>query len=328
MLILNAQDIRSVFSMEDAIESDKEAFVCHSRKETEVPVRLSFCVGKDDKSQFMPAYVKGKINHVGIKIVSTFMDNPAKGLPVITAQVLLLSPETGMVCAMMDGTELTKIRTGAISGAATDILARENSEVGALFGTGAQAESQLEAMLTARDLKEVRVFDKNPKFTKSFLDRCAPMAEKFNVKLLEASSSDEAIDQADVITTVTTSKSPVFDGKRVREGAHVNGVGSYTPDRRELDLELLQRSRVFVDNREAVLAEAGDFLIPMGENMYSPDRILGELGEVIDGRLAGRLSAQDVTVMKTVGYAVLDVVAAYTIYTRAVKSGKGTELLI
>jgi len=326
MLILNAQDINDVFSMKDAVASDKEAFLCHSRKQTEVPVRLSFSLGHDDKSQFMPAYVKGEINHVGIKIVSTFMDNPAKGLPMVTAQVLLLSPETGQVCAMMDGTELTKIRTGAISGAATDILARKDSEVGALFGTGGQAQSQLEAMLTVRELREVRIFDMKKEFVQSFIERCQPLAEKFNTLLRGASSPEEAIDQADVITTVTTSKTPVFCGKKIKEGAHVNGVGSYTPDRRELDLDLLIKSRVFVDNREAVLAEAGDFLIPMKEGKYSSDAILGELGEVLDGRIIGRRTVRDITVMKTVGYAVLDVVAAYHIYTKAMELGKGREL--
>ena len=326
MLILNAEEIRSVFPMKDAIEADKQAFLLHSRGQTEVPVRISFSVQKDDKSQFMPAFVKGDIHRVGIKIVSTFMENPLRGLPVVTAQVLLLDPETGMVCAMMDGTEVTKIRTGAISGAATDILARSDAEVGALFGTGAQARSQLEAMLTARKLREVRVFDKNPEWIKSFIERVAPMAEAFGTKLLEAPSSDAAVDQADVITAVTTSKTPVFDGRRVREGAHVNGVGSYTPNARELDFELLKRSRVYVDNREAVLAEAGDFLIPIGTGDYSAGQIVGELGEVLDGKVQGRLGPKDITVMKTVGYAVLDVVAAYRIYTKALEQGKGREL--
>ncbi len=326
MLVLGAQDIREIFPMKDAIEADKKAFLLHSRGETEVPVRISFSVRNDDKSQFMPAFVKGDVNRVGIKIVSTFMDNPGRGLPVVTAQVLLLCPETGMVCAMMDGTEVTKIRTGAISGAATDILAREDAKVGALFGTGAQAASQLEAMLTARKLEEVRVFDKNPEWIRGFIDRCAPLAESFGTRLVEAVSPKGAVDQADVITAVTTSKTPVFDGRDVKEGAHVNGVGSYTPQARELDFELIDRSRVYVDNREAVLAEAGDFLIPMGEGKYSAERIMGELGEVLDGKIAGRMGPRDITVMKTVGYAVLDVVAAYRIYSRAMQLGRGREL--
>jgi ornithine cyclodeaminase len=181
-------------------------------------------------------------------------------------------------------------------------------------------------MLTARKLEEVRVFDKNPEWIRGFIDRCAPLAESFGTRLVEAVSPKGAVDQADVITAVTTSKTPVFDGRDVKEGAHVNGVGSYTPQARELDFELIDRSRVYVDNREAVLAEAGDFLIPMGEGKYSAERIMGELGEVLDGKIAGRMGPRDITVMKTVGYAVLDVVAAYRIYSRAMELGRGREL--
>lgn len=326
MLVLDKNDVRRVFSMKEAIESNKKAFIIHSRGNTELPVRISFNVGGDNKSQFMPAYVKDDVGRVGIKIVSTFMDNPIRNLPVVMAQVLLLDPETGDICAMMNGVEVTKIRTGAISGAATDLLARADAEVGALFGTGAQAASQLEAMLTVRRLREVRIFDMNSAWIEGFIQRCSPMAEVFGTDLVVARSPDEAIDQADVITAVTTSKTPVFDGNRVRKGAHVNGVGSYTPSSRELDVTLLQRSRIFVDNREAVLAEAGDFLIPMSEGLFSHEKILGELGEVLDGKIVGRQEHEDITVMKTVGFAVLDVVAASMIYEKAIEEGIGQRL--
>jgi ornithine cyclodeaminase len=274
----------------------------------------------------MPAYVKSYVNRVGIKVVSTFPQNAAKNIPVVTAQVLLLDPETGEVCAMMNGTEVTRIRTGAISGAATDILARSDSRVAALFGTGGQARSQLEALLTVRKIEEVRIYDVMQERISNFISSEAATAERFGVKLKAAASPDEAIDEADVITTVTISKTPVFDGKRVKPGAHVNGVGSYTPDARELDFSLIDKARVFVDNKEAVFAEAGDFLIPIKEGLYSVDRVAGELGEVLDGKLDGRQSSDQITVMKTVGYAVLDVVAAWTIYNRAIELGIGSNI--
>jgi len=326
VLLLNAEDVRRVFSMKDAIESDKTAFLLHSQKQTEVPVRISFKVDEGSTSQFMPAYVKSYVNRVGIKVVSTFPINASKGMPVVTAQVLLLDPETGEVCAMMNGTEVTRIRTGAISGAATDILARDDSRVAALFGTGGQARSQLEALLTVRKIEEVRVYDVFEERIKKFISLESETAEQFGVKLKAASSPEEAIDDADVITTVTISKTPVFDGNKVKQGAHVNGVGSYTPDARELDFSLIGRARVFVDNREAVFAEAGDFIIPINEGKYSFDRVAGELGEVLDGKLEGRQSQSQITVMKTVGYAVLDVVAAWNIYNKAVKLGIGNKI--
>lgn len=326
MLLLNASEVRKVFPMKDAIESDKTSFLLHSQKQTEVPVRISFKVNESSTSQFMPAYVKSYVNRVGIKVVSTFPQNAAKNIPVVTAQVLLLDPETGEVCAMMNGTEVTKIRTGAISGAATDILARSDSRVAALFGTGGQARSQLEALLTVRKIEEVRIYDVMQERISNFISSEAATAERFGVKLKAAASPDEAIDEADVITTVTISKTPVFDGKRVKPGAHVNGVGSYTPDARELDFSLIDKARVFVDNKEAVFAEAGDFLIPIKEGLYSVDRVAGELGEVLDGKLDGRQSPDQITMMKTVGYAVLDVVAAWTIYNRAIELGIGSNI--
>ena len=326
MLVLSASDVRSLLPMADAIESNKKAFSLDSSGKTEVPVRTSFRLGENNSSQFMPAYVKGDVNRVGIKIVSTFPSNYLKKMPVIFAQVLLLDSETGEVAAMMNGTELTKIRTGAISGAAIDTLARKDVSIGALFGTGGQAESQLEAMLVARKLDEVRVYDQDGERASSFIARTKKISENYQCNVYSVDSPDRAIENADVITTVTTSKKPVFDGSKVKLGAHVTGVGSYTPDARELDFSLVKRSRVFVDNREAVFSEAGDFIIPIKENLYSEDDIVGELGEVLLGQIQGRLTDSDITVMKTVGFATLDVVAAWTVYQRALEKGVGNHI--
>lgn len=326
MLLLNAEDVKKVLPMRDAIEANKMAFLLHSQGNTEVPVRISFEVKQGSTSQFMPAFVKGNVNRVGIKVVSTFPENSSKSLPVVVAQVLLLDPETGEVCAMMNGTELTKIRTGAISGAAIDILAKKTCEKAALFGTGGQASSQLEAMLTARKLSQVSVFDIYKEKIKKFIQTTAPLAERFGVKVIPAASSDDAIDDADIITTVTVSKAPVFSGAKVKKGVHVTGVGSYTPGARELDSDLLQSARVFVDNKEAVFAEAGDFIIPVNEGLYNFSDVAGELGEVLEGKIEGRQFEDQITVMKTVGYAVLDVVAAWNIYNRAKEQGIGFNL--
>lgn len=326
MIVLNAEQVRELFPMKDAIKSNKDAFLLHSSGETEVPVRISFKVKENSTSQFMPAFVKSYVNRVGVKVVSTFPENASKGEPVVCAQVLLLDPEDGTVAAMMNGTEITRIRTGAISGAATDVLARPDAKIGALFGTGGQAMGQLEAMLTVRDLEEVRVYDVLEDRIAPFIERVSGMAERFGVRLVAAKSSDDAIDGADVITTATISKTPTFKGSLVKKGAHVNGVGSYTPDARELDFDLISRASVFVDNREAVFAEAGDLIIPVEEGRYSFDNVKGELGDVLSGKIPGRVSPEQITVMKTVGYAVLDVVAAWNIYNKAVERGIGEKI--
>lgn len=325
MLLINGAEVRKLLPMKEAIEADKKAFLLHAAGETEVPVRPGFQIEGRGSVLFMPAYVKGDVGRVGVKIVSVFPGNSGTAAPVVPAQVLLVDSGTGEVCALINGVEITRLRTGAISGAAADILANASSSVAALFGTGGQAAAQLEAILCVRPIEEVRIFDALPERIAPFIERNAALAAEYGARLIAARSPDEAIDGADVVTTVTTSKDPVFDGARVKRGAHVNGVGSFTPDKRELGDELLNRARVFVDNREAVLAEAGDFLIPAASGRYDPQKIVGEIGDVLSGKLEGRTGAEDITVLKTVGYAVLDVVAAYRVYENALKEGIGTR---
>lgn len=326
MLLINGAEVRKLLPMKEAIEADKKAFLLHATGQTEVPVRLGFQIEENGSVLFMPAYVKGDINRVGIKIVSVFPRNLGTKIPVVPAQVLLVDSETGEVCALMNGVEITRLRTGAISGAATDILANEQSTIAALFGTGGQAAAQLEALLCVRPIQEVRIFDACSERIAPFIQQNSQLAREYGACLIAAKSSDEAIEGADIITTVTTAKAPVFDGAKVKKGAHINGVGSFTSDKRELGEELLNRARVFVDNKEAVFKEAGDFLIPVKEGKYALESIVGEIGEVLAGNLSGRTDREDITVLKTVGYAVLDVVAAYQVYENAVKQGIGTQI--
>lgn len=326
MLIISADDIRKVMTMRDAIESNREAFTVQSQGNAQLPERISFDVCGRGISSFMPGYVSS-IPQVGVKIVSTFAENAKKNLPVVGATLLLLNPETGLVDCLIDGTELTRLRTGAISGLATELLAVDDARTGALFGTGGQALSQLEALLTVRKFREILVFDMFQERIAPFIERAAPMADAFGAKLVAASSSDEAIADADVITSVTTASTPTFDGSKVKQGVHVNGVGTYEPHKRELEETLLRRAdRVFVDNMDAVMAEAGDLLIPMKERKFSREDIAGELGDLILGRVEGRASGKQITVMKTVGFATLDIVIAHHIYRKAVERGVGTAI--
>jgi ornithine cyclodeaminase len=327
MLVLSRSDILSVFSMRDAIEADKKAFVLHSQGKCRVPLRINFDAA-DEKGQylFMPAYAGG-IDRAGIKIVSVFPGNAAKGRPSVPATVVLLDNETGEVAALIEGTTLTQLRTAAIAGVATELLARPDSSVGALFGTGGQASAQLEAILTVRSLKEVRVFDISPERVEAFIKANEALAGKLGARLSAAPSSDGAVDGADVITAVTTATKPVFDGTKVKAGAHVNGIGAYTPAMQELPPEVIERAgRVYVDNSEAVLAEAGDLIKPMKEGRFGEEIIAGELGQLILGEVEGRRSAEEITVMKTVGFASLDVVTAYEIVEKAQASGVGKQI--
>jgi len=323
--ILNESDMRNVFTMSDAIKADKDALELYSLGKSVVPLRINIDVPEySGQSLYMAGYAPDA-GALGVKIVSVYPKNIEKGLTSVPATMVLVNQETGEVCAMLDGTYLTRIRTGAVSGAATDILARKNSRSFALFGTGGQAATQLEAVLTARPaIEEVRVFDISTERADDFAEKMTALfAGKFAARIHSAATSDEAVSGADIITTVTTSKKAVFDGTLVKKGAHLNCVGSYTPEMQELDERVLCRADIVtVDTRDGVFNESGDFIIPKQKGIFCYDKV-AELGEVIMGRTPGRGSDDQITIFETVGSGVLDVVTAQRIYEKASSAGIG-----
>jgi len=325
ILVLKQEDMQKVFRMEDAIQADKDALALYSSGGSNIPLRVNLDVPEHEgQSLYMPGYAAGA-NALGVKIVSVYPHNIEKGLTSVPATMVLVNNETGEVCSLMDGTYLTRVRTGAVSGAATDILARKDARIFALFGTGGQAETQLEAVLTVRPIQEVRVFDIVHERAEAFAQRMTDRyAGKFSATITAAASSEEAIKDADIITCVTTSRQPVFDGKLVKKGAHINGVGAYTPDMQEIDeYSIIHADKVYVDTRNGVLNEAGDLIKPIQRGVYSADRVTGELGEVINGKVPGRSSDAELTVFKTTGSAVLDIVTARRIYDAALQQKIG-----
>lgn len=324
MLVLTREDIKKVFTMKEAIEADKEALRIYSAGKSIVPLRVNIDIQKEQgQSLFMPAYVED-MDTTGIKIVSVFPKNIEKGKTSVQAQVLLLDGKTGEISAIMDGTYLTQLRTGAVQGAATDILARKDSKIGVLFGTGGQAATQLEAMLCVRDLEEVRVFDINSDRAKDFVETMKEQLAHYNARIVAVEDGNEAVKDADIITAVTTSRIPVFDGTLVKRGAHINGVGAYTPQMQELDENIIKNAdKIYFDTKEGVLAEAGDFIIPMAKGVLSDKDFTGELGQIILNQIPGRENHHEITLFKTVGVAVLDVVTAYKIYKKAIENNVG-----
>lgn len=326
MLLLTKKDIKTVFSMKDAIEVDKKAFRIFSEGGSVVPLRVNIDVPKFEGSTlYMPGYV-GELDSLGVKIVAIFPRNAAKGKPSVPATMVLLDGTSGEVCCILDGTYLTQLRTGAATGAATDILARKDAKIGSLIGTGGQAASQLEALLEARKFSEVRIFDINKERTAAFVEQMQVELADYGTVIRAADSSDEAVKDADVITTVTTSNQPVFNGRLVKEGAHINGIGSFLPHMQELDEYLVQRSdKIFFDSQDAVLAESGDMIIPLKNGTVKQAKFTGDIGKVIAGTLKGRETKEEITLFKSVGMAVLDVVTANAIYQKALKQGIGQE---
>lgn len=325
MLILTKADLQANFSMADAIAADKEALRRYSAGQATVPLRSNLAVTKHNgQNLYMPAVVDGEEVAAGLKIVSVYPDNPKQGLPSVPATVLTLDAQTGMPAALLDGTYLTQLRTGAVQGAATDLLARTDAKIGALIGTGGQAAAQLEAMLTVRPLSEVRVFSLDADKTKAF---AAKMNQRFACRIVACDSAQAAVNDADIITTVTTATTPTFADEWIKPGAHINGIGSYTPAMCEIPVATIKRADVIVfDTLAGVWEEAGDFLQPFERDEISKADITGELGQLVAGEINGRVNDQQITVFKSVGSAVLDVFVANQIVKKAQAQHLGTTV--
>ncbi|GCF95313.1 ornithine cyclodeaminase [Enterococcus florum] len=325
MLLLSREDIKQVFTMKEAIEADKTAFKLFTAGKTDVPLRTQIVSEKQNGTfLFMPAYAPD-LDTASLKIINIFPDNIDKGMPSAPAQVLLIDGETGVVTAVLEGATVTQFRTGAASGVAFDVLARRDAKQGALIGTGGQAATQLEAMLCARELEEVKVYDMNFERTKAFTKQMNQELSAYGATITAAASSDEAIIDADMIITVTPATSPVFDGNKVKAGATVSCVGSYQPHMQEMDPVILQRAaKLYFDSEDAVLSEAGDILIPLGDGTITKDDFTGDIGEVLLGTLTGRENDDEIIVFKTVGIGAQDLVTAKQIYDKAVAKKIGT----
>ena len=234
--------------------------------------------------------------------------------------------DTGYIVAVLDGSYVTQLRTGASSGAAFDLLAKKDCKKGALIGTGGQAAAQLEAMLTSRKLEKVCVYSRNFEKCKAFCDKMSAELAGYGAEIIPVTSSDEAVEDADLIITVTVSVDPVFDGDKVKAGATVSCVGTYEPHKHELDPKLLPRaSKIICDSKEAALSETGDLLIPIADGLITVDDILGSLGDVINGTIPGRENDDEIIVYENVGVAAQDLVTAKMIYDKAIEQNVGMK---
>lgn len=321
--ILSAADVRQALPMAEAIAGMEEAFAQLSAGQVNMPLRGRVAVAEHGgNTLFMPAYL-AKSADLGVKIVSVFPENVRHGEPIIYATVLVLDAASGRPLALMEGGAITAIRTGAGSGAATDLLARVEAESAAIIGSGIQARTQLEAVCTVRSISTVRVYSPNREHAEGFAEAMAgrgPIPQAIEV----VGSPAEAVAGADIVCTATTSTTPVFAGKDLKPGAHVNAVGSFMPGMQEVDVETIRRSVVVVDSREAVMEEAGDLVVPLAAGDISEEHIQAELGEIAGGRAPGRTDPEQITYFKSVGVAVQDAVAGRIALKNAVAHGLGS----
>ncbi len=313
--ILTAKDVIAALPMKKAIEAMRLAFGQLSAGKADAPLRTRLHSEKG-VSLLMPGYLH-QTQAMGIKIVSIYPENSKLGLPIVTGTVLVLDSQTGFAKAFMDGHSLTAIRTGAAGGLAAELLARQDAQTVVLFGAGVQGKAQLQAVMVVRAIKHVNIVDISAPAAQKLAAEISSWADAPSVSII--SEPREAIRDADIIIAATTATTPLFDGNDLKSGAHVTGVGSFKPDMQEIDVNTVRRARIFVDSREACLAEAGDLIIPNA-------KIDAEIGEVVNGGKEGRISDDQITFFKTVGVAVQDVAAATAVLEEAEKKGLGTVI--
>jgi len=298
-LILDEEAVRRLLSMDRLVPAMEKALADLSEGRVVQPLRAVLPVAH--AQGFLGVMPASTGTALGAKLVTFFPNN--RDVPTHHATIVLFRPETGEPVVTMDGRLITEMRTAAVSAVATDALARREASVLAILGSGVQAGSHLEALRLVRPLAEVRVW--SPR-------RAGEFAARFSVRA--AASAEAAVRGADVVVVATTSKTPVLRGEWLSPGTHVNAVGASRPDWRELDDAVLSRARIFVEQREAASKESGDVI--------AAGRIDAEIGEVILGAAAGRRSPDEVTLFKSVGVAVEDVVAADLVYRAAVAENR------
>ncbi|NQV02173.1 MAG: ornithine cyclodeaminase family protein [Bacteroidia bacterium] len=321
-LILTREDVIKVLSMKDCMEIVEKAFVEMVNGTADLPLRIPI-KSPDGLSLYMPAYLK-EMKALACKVVAIYKDNPARfNLPTTIGKVLLQNPETGEVICIMDGGYLTAVRTGAASGVATKYLAndRPNMKVG-IYGAGVQAKTQLWAVAEARNIQVAYVYDKAIELAGKF---AVDMKAQLNIEIEIATKPEQVLD-TEIIITATSSPTPLFDGSLVKPGTHINGIGSHTPNARELDTEIIKRSKFIGDSREACFKEAGDIMIPLQEGSITEDHFYAELGEIITGKLPGRTITDEITLFKSNGLAIQDAATARLVYDKARELGIGKEI--
>jgi len=323
VLIVNQSEVARLLPMEACIETMAQTLAAMGRGETILPLRQVLML-PDKLGAFaaMPAYVPSP-GAIGLKSITVFPGNHGTEFDSHQGAVLLFETRHGSLLAVIDASSITAVRTAAVSAVATRLLARADASDLALLGTGVQALTHLEALGHVRQLRRVRAWSRDAGHVQAFAERAR---RRLGIEVEAAPSAREAVEGADLVCTVTSSREPVLEGEWLAPGAHVNAVGSSLPSARELDSAAVSRARLFVDRRESALNEAGDFLIPRREGVIDDAHILAELGELLLGSHPGRQSETEITVFKSLGLAVEDVAAARLVYDNAIKTGAGTRV--
>ena len=322
MLIIGRRDVEQVLTMPVAIDVMRDTLRSLECGDAVQPMRTAMTL-PDDKGIFwiMPA-VAGTPSSLGLKALTAYPGNQGTAFDTHQGAVLLFG-DHGELLALVDATAITATRTAAVSGVATDALARPEASMLAILGSGSQALAHVEAMLCVRPIARIRVWGRSAATAAEF---ACTVRERFAVAVFVSDSAQAAVADADIICTTTGAQRPILEGRWVLAGTHVNAVGSGSPVARELDGDMLRLARVFVDRTDSALREAGDIILAISDGVFTAADIAGDLGAVLTGRIAGRATAEEITVFKSVGLAVEDVAAARATYDACCRLGMGQEV--
>lgn len=325
-LVLTRRDVERVLTMKDAISAVENGFHQLALGRVQMPQRTVIKVAPHEGLHLaMPALVGGDAETLAVKVVTVYAQNPARHrLPTTIGTLLLNDPRSGALQAIMEAGFLTAMRTGAASGVATKHLARPDARTVGIFGAGPMARMQLLAVREVRTITRAVVCDIDAKAREAF---AAEMSDRASVEVVATGDPLDCL-ACDIVCAASSSRTPLFDGARLRPGTHLNGIGSHSPDARELDTETVRRSKVIVDHLPACLAEAGDLILPIREGAFAENRVHASIGEVIAGLKPGRTSEEEITLFKSVGLAVQDAATAALVYERARAAGVGTAIEI
>jgi ornithine cyclodeaminase len=320
VLIADQKLVTEVFPMEEAIPTMRRALTMLAEGDVVMPLRSYLGLPESDAVMgLMPSYMGG-LDAVGVKVIAAFPANFGTEFDTHQGVVLFFDTERGLLRAIVDATAITAIRTAAVSGLVTDLLAKPEAGDLAIIGAGTQATTHLQAMRAVRPLRRVRVYSLPTESATAFAER---ESRRTGLPVEAVATAEEAVTGADLICTTTTASEPVVLGAWVAPGAHINAVGAYNPATRELDSELVARARLYADRRESMLSEAGEFLIPRGEGLFGDEHIVGEIGEVLTGKSPMRSSPDEITLFKSLGIAIEDLASAHRIYEICRERGLG-----
>lgn len=321
-LILSQSDVAELLPMRECMDLMERALNALAKGEAVLPLRQVLWLEGGNALALMPSHW-GTEGIMGVKAISVFPGSLNTSYDAHQGVVLLFETENGRLLAIMDATEITAIRTAAVSGVATRLLAREDASVLAILGSGVQAHTHLKAMLEARPIQKVLVWSRTAENALRF---CQRESESAGISMAAVATVEEAVSDADIVCAVTSSRVPVLQRSWLRKGVHINAVGAMGKSNRELDSDTIADSGFFVDRRESAVNEAGDFLIPQQEGRIGEKHIRAEIGEILSGLASGRRSPSEITVFKSLGLAIEDLASAQYIYNRAVETGKGISV--